>query len=130
MPTLIARKPLTYATRRLRAGDEFEAEPMHARLLIAVKTAIAKPANVPAARPPQKPKAAQAKPVETPLPLEAAAGAKENPPPLESERDADIDALRADYEAKSGERPDMRWGLARLKEEIEGLQPAGNGDED
>lgn len=36
---LIAVKPLTYATRRLQAGDEFEATRADARVLVAVKRA-------------------------------------------------------------------------------------------
>jgi len=36
---LIATKPLTYATRRLLAGDTFDAMPMHGRLLVAIKKA-------------------------------------------------------------------------------------------
>ena len=31
-----ATKPLTYGTRRLRPGDEFDAKPRHARLLEAI----------------------------------------------------------------------------------------------
>lgn len=36
MPKLIATKAMTYATRRLRAGDEFEATNQHARILKAI----------------------------------------------------------------------------------------------
>lgn len=36
---LIAVKPLTYATRRLQAGDEFEASRTDARVLVAVNRA-------------------------------------------------------------------------------------------
>lgn len=41
MPKLIATKAMTYATRRLRAGDEFEATNQHARILKAIGKASA-----------------------------------------------------------------------------------------
>lgn len=41
MKLLVATKSLTYATRRFKAGDEFEAKPRDARLLIAIGKAKA-----------------------------------------------------------------------------------------
>lgn len=46
---LIAVKPLAYATRRLQAGDEFDATRADARVLIAVKRATAAPEHQSAA---------------------------------------------------------------------------------
>jgi hypothetical protein len=38
-----------------------------------------------------------------------------------AEPDSAILGLRAEYEAKTGQKPDMRWGLARLSSELADL---------
>lgn len=50
MPSLIATKPMTYATRRLKAGDPFRANRRDARILRAIGKAADAPARVPQAR--------------------------------------------------------------------------------
>jgi hypothetical protein len=55
---MIAKKPLRYATRSLRAGDDFDASPRDARLLEAVGRAR----KAPAPPPPPKPRTVAAKP--------------------------------------------------------------------
>jgi hypothetical protein len=100
---MIASKVLTYGTRRLRAGDTFEATPQHARVLTAVGLARETARiSVPAPKPVSKPA-----PVRPPL-----------PPIVETE----LSQLRYDYEVKTGSKADMRWGVARLRAEIEALQ--------
>jgi hypothetical protein len=90
---MIATGLSRYGTRRLMAGDEFEATAKDAKLLKAIRKADYSKAT------------AKAPP------------AIEQPPaPV-----AEIDALRAEFEARSGEAPDKRWGVPRLREEIDGL---------
>jgi hypothetical protein len=36
MQTLIALRPMTYGTRRMRVGESFSAQDSHARLLVAI----------------------------------------------------------------------------------------------
>lgn len=43
---LVARKSMTYATRRLQAGDRFAARPANARVLIALRRAAPAPAPI------------------------------------------------------------------------------------
>lgn len=92
MPTkLIATKPLTYATRRLLPGDEFEAQRGHARVLIGIK------------------KARRADEMRADVP----------PPPPEVVAKVDsLDDLRSEAEL-AGVEVDRRWGAARLSAEIE-----------
>jgi hypothetical protein len=98
---LIATRSFSYATRRLAAGDEFEAPGMIARALIGVKKARANEAPGPTPR--QQPQPA---------------------PPARDEREA----LRELAEAK-GLEVDRRWGVDRLQEEIARTDPQpGEGD--
>lgn len=98
MTQLIARKAMFYKARRLHAGDEFEAKPLDAKILVAIGKARPLSRNVGALDPP-------------PRPVAAVIG----PPP---EHDAERDALRTDAE-KLGIDVDGRWGPARLRQEIE-----------
>ena len=88
----VATKPLKYGTRRLQAGDEFEAPRQHGQVLIAVKKA----------------KKAQEKKVEPPPPEFAA----------KMDEEADREALR-ELAAGMGVDVDRRWGAERLREAIE-----------
>lgn len=86
---LIAVRPLTYATRRLQAGDEFEASSQDARVLIAVKRAksvdeASEPGPAPSSQPPMD----------------------------------DIAALRDEYLAAIGKRPFNGWDAAELRKRI------------
>jgi hypothetical protein len=91
MARLIATKPMTYATRRLQAGDAFEAPRRDARILLAIRKAKTAGEASPA---PQAP--------EAPAPAE----------------DADLEALRAEAE-RLGIDVDGRWGAKRLRAEID-----------
>jgi hypothetical protein len=114
MPTkrLIATKSYRYATRRLQAGEEFEASEMHARILVASRKA----AYAEQAQPQQ-----QLRPEPAPLPVlhETADAAAETEAevdlPLLDPRN--IDSLRAQA-ARLGVTVDGRWGIARLQHEI------------
>jgi hypothetical protein len=115
MPTrrLIATKSYRYATRRLQAGEEFEASDMHARILVASRKAAYAPDQ--AAQPQQ-----QVQPEPEPVPVqEMAAAAAETEAeidlPLLDPRN--IDSLRAQA-ARLGVTVDGRWGIARLQHEI------------
>lgn len=100
---LVALKPLLYGTRRLQAGDEFEAPKHHATPLIAVKKArdVMRGKLDP---PPPK------------LERQAERNASEAP-------DAERDALRALADGL-GIPVDGRWGVDRLKEEIAAARQA------
>lgn len=86
--TLIAAKPMTYATRRLLPGDSFDAKPADARVLIAIG------------------KAREPRPA-APLP---------NPGSVAE--DAARKSLRRDYEAKFGRKPFQGWDSAELKKRL------------
>ena len=99
MKKLRATRPLTYGTRRLQAGDAFEATPMNARILCALRKA------------------------------EPDQGAEGN-----GEADAEAAVRGADEKAaliaeaeEAGVTVDRRWGIARLRSEIEQARgvPAG-----
>lgn len=104
MSPLIAARPLTYATRRLQAGDVFEAPERDARVLVAIRKAkrpdpVAAPADIPPAPPAS-------------VDDEAHHG-----------DESDLDALRAEAEAL-GVEVDRRWKQARLAKEIAAAKPA------
>jgi|GEM_PF-2852996 len=118
MPTrrLIATKPYRYATRRLQAGEEFEASDMHARILVASRKA-AYASEDQASQPQQQ---VQPEPEFEPAWAEEKAEAA-----AETEAEVDlplldprnIDSLRAQA-ARLGVTVDGRWGIARLQHEI------------
>jgi hypothetical protein len=97
---LIATKSLKYATRRLTAGDEFDATDMHARILVGARKAR------------YAPKQEKVEPPPLPVPR----------PPVKAEPEKDvgeelIDRLREKAESL-GIDVDGRWGPARLQSEI------------
>ena len=92
---LIATKSYSYATRRLKAGDEFDATDMHARILVGARKARYAPD--------------QAKP-EPPQPVVV------DEKNVAVERN-EIARLRAQAE-RLGIAVDGRWGMARLQHEI------------
>lgn len=108
MTILIANKLMRYATRRLRAGDEFDAIPEHARFLVAVKMAREKPAEAKPAKP--------ACGVKTILDL--------LPPNDQSDNTL---LLRDHYRQIARKDPDMRWGATRLQQEISNLTTGEEG---
>lgn len=98
MRNLIATKSLTYATRRLRAGDGFIVRSdKDAKVLIAIGKA--------------KPDLETAKP-------KARKAEKATAEPAPSEDQNDLEKLRNAYLEQKGEEPDKRWGVARLKLEL------------
>lgn len=90
---LVATKPFTYATRRLKPGDEFEVkQAIHGRLLKAAKKAKDADPRVPGKLP---------------------------APPASLIKQVDETAsLRADYERKFGKRPFMGWDAEMLKAKL------------
>jgi hypothetical protein len=90
MARLIATKPMTYATRRLQAGDAFDAPARDARVLLAIRKAKAAGEAAPSPEAPEPPAPAE---------------------------DADLEALRAEAE-RLGIDVDGRWGAKRLRSEI------------
>jgi len=97
---LIATKSLKYATRRLQAGDEFDARDMHARILVGARKARYAP---------QQDEQELLRPVIVPEDkTEADAKARD---------DDEINRLRAQAE-RLGIHIDGRWGINRLQQEI------------
>jgi len=94
---LIATKRLKYATRRMQAGDEFDATDMHARILVGARKARYAPHQDEPELP--RPVIVQAAPVAT-----------------KAETD-ELDRLRAMAERR-GIHVDGRWGVTRLQQEI------------
>lgn len=94
MQRLIATRNMTYATRRLQAGDVFYAKPNEARLLIAIKKAREdrEPGKVPP--PPQSL-------------MQKVSG------------EDDMKALRTAYQKKMGKRPYNGWDAAELQRRID-----------
>lgn len=106
MTELTAKSSFTYATRRLQAGDTFEASTRDARVLIAIKKA-----SLPDPKQAAKPEA------KTPEP--APATPEDDIPPSD---DADLEALRTEATAL-GIEVDRRWKQARLAKEIAAAKP-------
>jgi hypothetical protein len=96
---LIATKSLKYATRRMQAGDEFDAKDMHARVLVGARLARYAPEAAP-----ERPQPVVVMPTEV---VEAP----------EDEGAKIIIRLRAEAE-RLGIAVDGRWGIARLQQEI------------
>ncbi|MBO9589541.1 hypothetical protein [Devosia sp.] len=115
MRDLIATKSMTYATRRLLPGDEFQANNRDARTLVAIKKAKEKriPGQVDA------PPATVAQKVKKTNPMDhdkdGAAGGSRAP---EGDKDA-LNRLRADYAEVLGKRPFSGWDVAELQRRID-----------
>ena len=93
---LIATRSLKYDTRRLQAGDEFEATNMHARILVGARKARYAPDPV----------------SDPPKPI-----ARVVEPEPDDDGEKIIERLRAQAE-RLGIDVDGRWGIARLQHEI------------
>lgn len=100
---LTAIRPMSYKTRRMQAGDEFDATATDAKILIAMRKARYLTREIGAFDPP-------------PAPVAEAIG----PPP---DHDAERDALR-ELAQSMGIDVDGRWGVARLEQEIERVKSA------
>jgi hypothetical protein len=111
MVKLRAVKNLSYNTRRLLAGEEFEANDRDAKILIGIKKARA--VRQPAAVPPPPPAVAA---------KIAAAVAPPAPPSDQGEKinasTDDLAAARAAYREAFGKAPFHTWDAATLREKI------------
>jgi hypothetical protein len=112
MPKLTATKSFGYATRRLRAGDEFVTSNRDARLLIAIGKA--KPGEGVVVAPPKK------------APRKAAPKKKHDP--LDHDRDDKkggavtsevLTKLRTDYLEAVGKKPFNGWDAVELQKRID-----------
>ena len=107
---MIARKSLRYGTRRLRAGDTFDAARQDARVLTAVGLASEhKPGKPVPVRVPRKP--APAPRVQEP----------------EAFVDPEVEALRDEYKTRTGRRPHYTWNAERIREAIASLDAQDDG---
>lgn len=88
MDDLIATKSLIYNTRRLSAGDVFQARPRDAKLLIAIKKAKTAGVKVQSVAPSAH------------VPV------------------SDASTLRAEYARKFGKKPYMGWDAATLQAKL------------
>jgi hypothetical protein len=90
MVRLIATKSMSYNTRRLMPGDEFDAKDRDARILVGIAKArrVREPGEVPS--PPES------------LTQKASGGSD------------DLSALRAEYQEKMGKRPFNGWDAETL----------------
>lgn len=105
---LVALKRMTYGTRRLLPGDEFEAKPSDAKVWILLGKARPRAEAIPAPPPRLVRKVIEAPPVVT-----------SPPPPVV--QDAAPDALtqaREDYALKLGKRPYHGWDVEELRRRI------------
>jgi len=98
---LIATRSYRYATRRLQAGDEFDATDMHARILVGARKARYAPDRAPQQQPAVL------------MPTEVVEAPDVQP---------SIDKLRAQAE-RLGIVVDGRWGVTRLQQEIAQAKP-------
>lgn len=112
---MVARRDMRYGTRRLKAGDSFEATRADARILTAVKRAepyVRPTADIPAI--PEKLKARAAASV-TQAPV---------PPAIQDQTESDDRApLRAEYQAKFGKKPFHGWDADTLKAKLAEVAP-------
>jgi hypothetical protein len=114
MPKLIATKSMTYATRRLIAGDEFVAKPRHARVLVAIGKAKSSDGTIePPKKTTPKRKAKSEPRKRNPLDhdLNDKAGGSTTPEAMAK--------LRADYLEVVGKKPFPGWGAAELQKRID-----------
>ena len=96
---LIANKSMKYKTRRLQAGDEFDAKDRHARIYVGARLARYAPDQDDA----EMPKVVLAPP--------------ERKTEAQAREDDEIDRLRGQAE-RLGIHVDGRWGVNRLQQEI------------
>lgn len=99
MIKMIATQAMKYGTRRLEAGDVFEARKGHARVLEALKRAKETTDAIP-----QIPVALKTRVLKASAP--------------KAEPTEDLSDLRAEYERAVGRRPFMGWDAAELRKRI------------
>lgn len=124
---MVARRDMRYGTRRLKAGDPFEATRADARILTAVKRAdpyVRLTAEIPSI--PAKLKAAVTVPPLTEGLVrkggqngESQITERPDPPgAMTSAPGTDVAGLRAEYQAKFGKKPFHGWDAETLKAKI------------
>lgn len=114
---LIATKSYSYATRRLKAGDEFDATDMHARILVGARKAQFAE---------DKPRAPQVKPpVNVAERAQAQAAISVQAAEIKETNDP-LDDMRAQAH-RLGVEVDRRWGSMRLQHEIEKARTVSRG---
>ena len=113
MIKMTATKALKYGTRRLEAGDVFEARKGHARVLEALKRAKATTDAIPPIPAALKTRVMKAN--RDPLDHDDNGRKGGAPKPEQSE---DLFDLRAQYERVVGRRPFMGWDAAELRKRI------------
>jgi hypothetical protein len=109
MLALKSLRPHLYGTRRLEAGDEYEAPVEEAIAQVAMRKADFVKGKKPAAAAPA--------PAEIPAPPAPEPMGAPQPEPVELESATRIDGLRAQA-TQLGIDVDGRWGVARLQYEI------------
>lgn len=128
--TLIANRKMTYATRRLKAGDEFMASVKDANLLVRIGKASEVPTALAGSSfkvPPPPPKPV-AQPVEV-----AAVTSSETPPVVHqaaatSDRGDALTVARAEYEDVVGKRAFHGWDEQELRRRIAEHQSTADSD--
>ena len=113
MQRLIATKSMRYATRRLQAGDVFEAKPRDARLLIAIRKARVerRPGNIGAPPPELVAKVVRRDPFDHDQ--DGSPGGS-----ISGGSGDDMTALRKEYTEKVGKRPFGGWDAAELRKRM------------
>lgn len=95
---LIAKRDMRYGTRRLKAGDYFEASKRDAKVLAAVKRADYAPGNRMPSNVPPIPE-----------------GLKKQ---VEQQDGEEIKGLREQYASKFGKRPYMGWDAETIRQKL------------
>jgi len=130
MPTYITNRNMTYNTRRLKAGDEFETSRRDGDLLVKlgkaqhVPNALARSAFVPPKPPVVTPMPPVAQQPQTPAPaaiVTPESEASESTPSTDT-----LATVRAEYEAAVGKRAFHGWDEAELRRRIAEHQDAGS----
>lgn len=109
---MTATRSWKYGTRRLEAGDVFDARKGHAKVLAALKRAVVTSEVLPPVPEPLKTRVMTAR---DPLDHDGDGrkGGAEKPEPSD-----DLTALRAEYTEKVGRRPFMGWDADTLRAKI------------
>lgn len=130
--TLIANRNMTYATRRLKAGDEFVASAKDANVLVRLKRASEVPTALVQSAAAFKVPPPPPKPVAQPAEV-AAVTSSETPPVVHqaaatSDRGDALTVARAEYEDVVGKRAFHGWDEQELRRRIAEHQSTADSD--